>query len=85
MLDESAGQSWVSRRDPRLRRPLATVGRTSPDGIPYLAPEIQLFYKAARPRAKDEADFATVCHYSPACNAAGCVMQSPTPTATTCG
>jgi hypothetical protein len=60
MLDESAGQSWVSRRDPRLRRPLATVGRTSPDGIPYLAPEIQLFYKAARPRAKDEADFAAV-------------------------
>ncbi|HEY3749649.1 MAG TPA: hypothetical protein VGL80_10645 [Pseudonocardiaceae bacterium] len=85
MLDESAGQSWVSRRDPRLRRPLATVGRTSPDGIPYLAPEIQLFYKAARPRAKDEADFATVCHYSPACNAAGCVTRSPTPTATTCG
>jgi hypothetical protein len=60
MLDESVGAEWVSRRDARLRRPLSTLGHTDADGIPYLAPEIQLFYKAARPRPKDEADFAAV-------------------------
>ncbi|HEX5293738.1 MAG TPA: amino acid transporter [Streptosporangiaceae bacterium] len=48
---------WVSRRDPRIRRPLARIGHAGPDGIPYLAPEIQLFYKARKVRPKDEADF----------------------------
>lgn len=58
MLDESDGEDWVSRRDARVRRPIAELGRVSPDGIPYLAPEVQLFYKAQQPRAKDEIDFA---------------------------
>ncbi|THV30005.1 nucleotidyltransferase domain-containing protein [Glycomyces paridis] len=58
MLDESEGGQWVSRRDPRIRRPVAAIGRTGPDGLPYLAPEIQLFYKAKGLRPKDEADFA---------------------------
>lgn len=57
MLDESDGDEWVSRRDPRLRCPVGRLGLVSPDGIPYLAPEVQLFYKAKRPRAKDEQDF----------------------------
>jgi hypothetical protein len=57
MLDESAGEEWVSRRDRRLRRPLDELTRLSPAGIPYLAPEIQLCYKAESPRAKDEIDF----------------------------
>jgi hypothetical protein len=57
MLDESDGADWVSRRDPRIRRPLAEIGHASPDGTPYLAPEIQLFYKARNIRPKDEADF----------------------------
>ncbi len=57
MLDESDGDEWVSRRDPRLRCPVDRLGLVSPDGIPYLAPEVQLFYKAKRPRAKDEQDF----------------------------
>ncbi|WP_410612479.1 nucleotidyltransferase domain-containing protein [Amycolatopsis sp. lyj-109] len=57
MLDESSGQEWVSRRNLRLRRPIAALGHTSADGIPYLAPEIQLFYKAEDPRPKDEHDF----------------------------
>jgi hypothetical protein len=57
MLGESSGQDWVSRRNPRLRRPIAALGHTSVDGIPYLAPEIQLFYKAKDPRPKDEHDF----------------------------
>ena len=58
MLDETEGDDWVSRRDPRIRLPISAIGRTNADGIPYLAPEIQLFYKAKSPRPKDEADFA---------------------------
>lgn len=57
MLDESAGDDWVSRRNPRLRRSVASLRRLSADGIPYLAPEVQLFYKAADPRPKDREDF----------------------------
>lgn len=58
MLDESDGEDWVSRRNSRLRRPIAELGRVSVDGIPYLAPDVQLFYKAQQPRAKDRTDFA---------------------------
>ncbi|HEY0807722.1 MAG TPA: amino acid transporter [Pseudonocardiaceae bacterium] len=60
MLDESSGSDWVSRRNPRLRRPIAELGHRTPAGIPFLAPEIQLLYKAARPRPKDEHDFTEV-------------------------
>lgn len=51
MLDETDGTDWISRRDPRLRRPIASLGEH------VLAPEIQLFYKARAPRPKDEQDF----------------------------
>lgn len=57
MLDEANGDTWTSRRNTAVRRPLADIGRTSPDGIPYLVPEVQLFYKAKTPRPKDETDF----------------------------
>ncbi|HEX2143280.1 MAG TPA: hypothetical protein VHG10_02110 [Glycomyces sp.] len=57
MLDGFEDDEWVSRRDPRIRRPVSELGRVSADGIPYLAPEIQLLYKAKAPRPKDEADF----------------------------
>jgi hypothetical protein len=60
MLDESAGEDWVSRRDQRIRRPITSLGFSTADGIPCLAPEIQLFYKANGRRPKDEADF-TAC------------------------
>jgi hypothetical protein len=60
MLDEADGEDWVSRRDPRLRRPIAEIGRTNADGLPYLVPEIQLFYKSRGLRPKDEEDFNAV-------------------------
>ena len=60
MIEESGDSDWISRRDPGIRRPLAGIGRTSSDGIRYLAPEIQLYYKAKDPRPKDEADFTAV-------------------------
>jgi hypothetical protein len=58
MLDEAEDGHWVSRRNPRVRRPLALVGARTHEGVPHLAPEVQLFYKAKQPRAKDEQDFA---------------------------
>ncbi|WP_258312361.1 nucleotidyltransferase domain-containing protein [Streptomyces sp. ZEA17I] len=57
MLDEVEGAQWVSRRDPEIRLPIDRLGRTSDAGIPYLAPEVQLFYKAKATRDKDETDF----------------------------
>ncbi|MCP2301986.1 nucleotidyltransferase domain-containing protein [Actinokineospora globicatena] len=57
MIDESSTTDWISRRDPRLRRPLPTLGALDTRGIPYLAPEVQLFYKSQAPRPKDWTDF----------------------------
>lgn len=58
LLDRSAGDDWIYRRDGRVRRPLSQAIRFNPDGIPYLAPEIVLLYKSKNPRERDEADFA---------------------------
>lgn len=66
MLDASSGQDWVSRRDSRVRRPIDALGAMSqaspahPAPVPYLAPEVQLYYKARNPRPKDERDFTAV-------------------------
>lgn len=57
MLDEADADHWVFRRASTIRRPLTTVIRHNPDGIPYLAPEIQLLYKARTPRSNDQTDF----------------------------
>jgi aminoglycoside-2''-adenylyltransferase len=57
MLDESDGNRWVFRRDHQIQRPLRTAIRHNSEGIPYLAPEIQLLYKARAMRAEDQADF----------------------------
>jgi Aminoglycoside-2''-adenylyltransferase len=61
MLDESDGADWVSRRDAAVRGPVADLGRLA-GAIPYLRPEVQLYYKAtsATRRPKDELDFVTV-------------------------
>jgi len=60
MIDESSDGDWASRRNLGIRRPVAGIGKTGTDGIPYLAPEIQLFYKAKNLRPKDETDFTAV-------------------------
>jgi hypothetical protein len=58
LLDEADGDMWVYRRDPRIRRSLATAIRQSADRICYLAPELQLLYKSSATRDRDDADFA---------------------------
>lgn len=60
MLDEADGDRWRSRRDARITRPIVELGAADEDGIAFLAPEIQLYYKAARPQPKDQQDFEAV-------------------------
>jgi hypothetical protein len=57
MINDTHGEEWLFRHMPTIRRPVATIGDITPEGIPYLAPEIQLLYKAKGLRPKDEADF----------------------------
>lgn len=56
--EQDRGDTWVCRRDTTLTRPWVDVVDRSPDGIPYLSPEIVLLFKAKHRRPKDEADFA---------------------------
>lgn len=58
MLGESEDETWICRRDDSIRLPIDRLGLTSPDGLPYLRPEVQLLFKANGLRPKDEADFA---------------------------
>ncbi len=60
MLDEADKSDWVSRRDDEIRAPLEGITSATATGIRYLAPHIQLYYKAKNPREKDEADFNAV-------------------------
>ncbi|MFE7541522.1 hypothetical protein ACFU5X_12320, partial [Streptomyces platensis] len=39
---------------------ISTLGTASTAGVPFLAPDVQLYYKAKAPRPKDEGDFDTV-------------------------
>ena len=54
------GDVWISRRNASLRRPYAEIIRRTPDGIPYLAPDVVLLFKAKHRRPKDEVDHAAV-------------------------
>lgn len=54
------GGTWICRREAAIRLPYDRLIARTADGIPYLQPEIALLFKAKKPRAKDEADFARV-------------------------
>ncbi len=59
MLADTLGDQWVFRRYRRVRRTLTALTRRSVEGLPYVAPEVQLLFKArATPQPKDEHDFA---------------------------
>jgi len=51
------GDVWICRRDPRIRRPYADLIRHDANGLPFLAPEVALLFKAKASRDKDRADF----------------------------
>ncbi len=51
-------QTWVYRRTRELSAPRAWASGRTASGIPYVAPQIVLLFKAKAARDKDEADFA---------------------------
>ena len=57
LLDEAWAETWRFRRNLAVTRPIAEISLRSPDGVPFLAPEIVLLYKAKEPRPHDETDF----------------------------
>jgi len=57
MLDDGDDRYWRSRRCSFVTKPIGELGITSEVGVPVLAPEVQLFYKAKSPREKDHVDF----------------------------
>lgn len=59
-LDLTSGSGnddgWIYRRDPAVVRPWELAVLRSADGIPYLAPDLQLLFKSKSPRPKDHED-----------------------------
>jgi hypothetical protein len=51
------GDHWICRRDETIRLPYNDIIQHTVDGIPYLAPEFVLLFKAKHVRSKDQADF----------------------------
>jgi hypothetical protein len=61
------GETWICRHDETIRLPHGEIIHRTQDGIPYLAPELVLLFKARHTRPKDQADFdETIPHMTPA-------------------
>lgn len=60
LLNECDDASWLYRRNATITLPLQRIAARSSSGVPYLAPEIVLLYKAKAPRAADELDFRRI-------------------------
>jgi hypothetical protein len=59
--EPSDGDTWICRRDERIRLPYGSVVLRTDEGIPYARPEIVLLFKAKHAhQAKDENDFTDV-------------------------
>lgn len=59
LLEDHDGERWVFRRDPAITRPVADFGSLSPEGVPYVRPEVALLFKSKATRYKDHLDFET--------------------------
>lgn len=62
ILADGDDSTWRFRRDAGISMPMAEVVSTTPDGVPFCTPEVQLLYKAKRNRAKDDADLTRCLH-----------------------
>ena len=58
--EPSDGDTWICRRDGRIRLPYAELVEHTADGIPFVRPEVVLLFKAKDARPKDELDLAAV-------------------------
>jgi hypothetical protein len=56
-LAESSEGEWIFRRNPEVRMPIARMGFYPLWGLPYLAPEIVLLFKAKHLEERDQIDF----------------------------
>lgn len=56
MIDEADGDTWYSRRDATVRRPISELTVQQSGMPPCLAPDVQLYYKAKEVRPKDDLD-----------------------------
>jgi hypothetical protein len=56
--EPSDGDTWISRRDARIRLPYQDLIEHTSDGIPYCRPEVALLFKAKYPELpKNQRDF----------------------------
>jgi hypothetical protein len=53
---EGDNDFWIFRRDPRIRVPWIDAVLQTADGVPFLAPELQLLFKSKDRREKDDVD-----------------------------
>ncbi|MFD9701011.1 hypothetical protein [Lentzea sp. NPDC059081] len=58
--EPSEGDLWICRRDEGIRLPYGEVVERTAEGVPYLAPELVLLFKAGEVRPKDQEDFELV-------------------------
>jgi hypothetical protein len=64
--EPSDGDTWLCRRDERIRLRYDEVIEHTADGIPYGRPEVVLLFKAKHARPKDDDDLAAVLpHLTP--------------------
>ena len=59
-ISEGSDDNWIYRRDPTIHVPWDMAVLRTAEGIPYLAPELQLLYKSKGMRSKDDIDAAEV-------------------------
>lgn len=60
------GVNWICALDRTIHRPHAEAVAHTPDGIPYLRPELVLLFKALQTRPKDQLDFDSTAPHLPA-------------------
>jgi Aminoglycoside-2''-adenylyltransferase len=56
LLNDAEDDDWLFRRNNAVRLPLRQMGRVSAGGVPFLAPEVVLLFKAKNARERDEHD-----------------------------
>jgi hypothetical protein len=57
MLAESNDSEWIFRRNQKVRMPISRMGFYPLWGVPFLAPEIVLLFKAKHLEVRDRIDF----------------------------
>lgn len=60
MREPAEGETWICRRDSRIRLPYEQLILRTEDGIPFGRPEVMLLFKAKAKRPKDEDDLMAV-------------------------